>query len=149
MEDGEIRLHNLKYAPGSRKERKRVGRGRSSGHGKTSGRGQKGQKARDTVKPGFEGGQMPLSRRIPKIGGFTPPRRKEFQVVNVSDLERFDEGSVVDPSLLSQTRLIRRKKMVKVLGEGELTKSLTVKAHAFSKTAIEKIEKAGGKAEVI
>ncbi len=152
MEDNDIRLHNLKPPAGSRKDRKRVGRGESAGGGKTSGRGQKGQNARSGShrNPGFEGGQMPLYRRVPKLGGFTPRKRKVYAVVNVSDLQRFDDGLVVDPASLAQAGLIRKEREnVKILGDGELKTSLTVRAHAFTRTAREKIEAAGGKAEVI
>ncbi|MDD5748728.1 MAG: 50S ribosomal protein L15 [Actinomycetota bacterium] len=144
-----MRLHNLKPLPSSRKPPKRVGRGRGSGHGKTSGRGQKGQKARTSLRTGFEGGQMPLFRRLPKLGGFKPVSRTEYQVLNVSDLERFDVGSVVDPDLLVRMRMVRKGELVKILGNGEIEKSLTVKANAFSKSAIEKIKRAGGIVEVI
>jgi large subunit ribosomal protein L15 len=144
-----IRLHNLKPAPGSRKGRKRVGRGESAGGGKTCGRGQKGQKARGKTRPGFEGGQMPLVRRVPKLGGFTPRKRNVFAVVNVSELARF-EGGEVDPAALAAAGLINRERdRVKILGDGELNVSVTVKAHAFTGSAREKIEAAGGKAEVI
>lgn len=152
MEDNEIRLHNLSPAPGSRKDRKRVGRGRSSGTGKTSGRGQKGQKARSGSgnKAGFEGGQMPLLRRIPKLGGFTPRNRKEYAVVNVRELVRFDKDQLVDPEALARAGLIKKDRgAVKILGDGELDRSLTVRAHAFTRAARDKIEAAGGSAEVI
>ncbi len=152
MDDREIRLHNLTPPPGSRKGRKRVGRGRSSGVGKTSGRGQKGQNARSGShsRVGFEGGQMPLFRRVPKFGGFTPRNRKVYAVVNVSDLSRFEKDQVVDPAALAGAGLIRKERdAVKILGDGELTTSLTVRAHAFSRSAREKIEAAGGRAEVI
>lgn len=145
-------LHNLKPAPGSRKDRKRVGRGRSAGGGKTCGRGQKGQNARSGShsKIGFEGGQMPLARRVPKLGGFKPRNRKVYVPVNLSDLERFDPGSVVDPAAMEAAGLIRKAhQRVKVLGGGELTRSLTVRAHAFSGSARERIEAAGGKTEVV
>lgn len=151
-EHDEIRLHNLKPSPGSRRMRKRIGRGRSAGGGKTSGRGQKGQNARSGShsKPGFEGGQMPLFRRVPKLGGFTPRRRKVYAVVNVSDLERFEKDQVVDPALLAHAGLVKKERdSVKVLGDGELKTSLTVRAHAFTRSAREKIESAGGRAEVI
>jgi large subunit ribosomal protein L15 len=151
-EDERIGLHNLKPAPGSRRNRKRVGRGRSAGGGKTAGRGQKGQNSRSGSrrKPGFEGGQMPLLRRIPKLGGFTPRNRKVYAVVNVSDLDRFEKDQVVDPALLAGAGLIRKEReSVKILGDGELKTSLTVRAHAFTRAAREKIEAAGGKAEVI
>ena len=152
MEDHDIRLHNLKPAPGSRKDRKRVGRGRSSGHGKTSGRGQKGQNSRSGShsNPGFEGGQMPLFRRVPKLGGFTPRKRKVYAVVNVSELDRFESEQVVDPASLASAGLIKKEReSVKILGDGELNTGLTVRAHAFTRVAREKIEAAGGKAEVI
>lgn len=144
-----IRLHNLKPAPGSRRERKRVGRGRSGGGGKTCGRGQKGQKARGKTRLGFEGGQMPLVRRVPKLGGFTPRKRNVFAVVNVSELSRF-EGGVVDPAALAAAGLIKKEQdRVKILGDGELSVSVTVKAHAFTGSAREKIEAAGGRVEVV
>lgn len=151
-ENEEIRLHTLKPAPGSRKGRKRVGRGQAAGGGKTAGRGQKGQNSRSGSqrKYGFEGGQMPLFRRVPKLGGFTPRRRVVYSVVNVSDLERFETGQVIDPPALAESGLIKKERdLVKILGDGEITKNLTVKAHAFTKSARGKIEEAGGKAEVI
>lgn len=145
-----MKLHELKPAPGSRHRHKRVGRGHGSGIGKTSGRGTKGTKARGTVPPGFEGGQMPLQRRVPKWGGFTSRDRVEYAVVNVSALsEKFDAGAVVDPAALVASGLTRRKLRVKVLAHGDITKALTVKAHKFSKQAAEKIRAAGGAAEVI
>lgn len=152
-ENDQMRLHNLKPAPGSRKERKRVGRGHSAGGGKRAGRGQKGQKSRSgsNRKPGFEGGQMPLLRRVPKLGGFTPRNRKVYAVVNVSALEdRFEKDGVVDPASLAKAGLIKKEReSVKILGDGELKTSLTVRAHAFTRSAREKIEAAGGTAEVI
>ena len=144
-------LGTLKPAPGSTKKRKRVGRGDGSGHGKTSGRGHKGQGARSggNVPPGFEGGQIPLRRRLPKHG-FHNPFRRESVVVNLGQLEIFDSGSEVTPENLLARRLIRRKgEPVKILSDGSLTKTLTVKAHAFSAKAKEKIESLGGKAEII
>lgn len=153
MEEKEsYRLHNLKPPPNSSKDRKRVGRGRSAGGGKTCGRGTKGQKARSGSKRkiGFEGGQMPLLRRVPKLGGFKPLSRKVYTVVNVRDLDRFEEGTVVDPASLAEAGLIdKEREIVKILGEGEVTKSLQVRANAFSNSAREKIEAAGGSAEVI
>ncbi len=146
-----MKLHELQPAPGSRKKRKRVGRGIGSGHGKTSGRGQKGQKARSGggVRPGFEGGQNPLIRRIPKRG-FTNPHRKEYAIVKVEDLNRFSQGTTVTPDLLKESGLIKQiKDGVKILGNGDLNVSLTVKVHKFTRTAVEKIEAAGGKTEVI
>ena len=144
-------LSNLQPSYGSTQNRKRIGRGHGSGTGKTSGRGHKGQNSRSGggVKPGFEGGQMPLQRRLPKRG-FTPLSRKVYVLVNLRDLELFDTGSVVDLELLGKSGLIGPlKDGVKILGDGELTKSLTVKAHKFSKSAQAKIEAAGGTVEVI
>jgi large subunit ribosomal protein L15 len=146
-----MRLSDLKPASGSTKKRKRVGRGDGSGHGKTSGRGHKGQGARSggNVAPGFEGGQMPLQRRLPKRG-FHNPFRIEIAVVNLAQLETFPGGSEVTPELLAQNGLVRRSdRLVKILGGGSLSKALTVKAHRFSASAKERIEAAGGKAEVI
>jgi large subunit ribosomal protein L15 len=144
-------LSTLKPAAGATKKRKRVGRGDGSGHGKTSCRGHKGQGARSggNVRPGFEGGQMPLVRRIPKHG-FHNPFQQSYVIVNLGQLEIFDSGSEVTPELLFERRLIRRKgEPVKVLADGALTKPLTVKAHAFSSKAKEKLEALKGKAEVI
>lgn len=145
-----MKLHEMKsLAP--RTARKRVGRGPGSGLGKTSGRGQKGQNARSGggVRPGFEGGQTPLARRLPKRG-FTNINRKEYAVVNVEDLNRFKDGTTVTPALLKETGLVRKElNGVKILGNGELTKKLNVTAAKFSKSAVEAIEKAGGKAEVL
>jgi large subunit ribosomal protein L15 len=146
-----MRLDELTPAPGSTKKRKRVGRGNGSGHGKTSGRGHKGQGARSggNTAPGFEGGQMPLQRRLPKRG-FHNPFRVEMAIINLHQLDAFPQGSEVTPELLSQSGLIRSKdRLVKVLGNGSLTKPLTIRAHAFSAQAKEKIEASGGKAEVI
>ncbi|MDD5557568.1 MAG: 50S ribosomal protein L15 [bacterium] len=145
-----MRLHRLGTNPGARKRRKRVGRGPGSGHGKTSCRGHKGQKARSGggVRPGFEGGQMPLVRRIPKRG-FRGPRRVRPEPVNVGALNRFDEGSVVDRAALRARGLIRKSDAaVKVLGEGELGRRLEVVADAFSASARRKIEGAGGTARL-
>jgi len=146
-----MKLHELKPAEGSRKERKRVGRGTSSGWGKTAGRGHKGQKARSGggVRPGFEGGQNPLYRRLPKRG-FTNPNRVEYAEVNLDRLNRFDANTEVTPELLLETGVISSlKDGVKILGNGEVTVALTVKANKFSQSAVEKIEAAGGKTEVI
>lgn len=145
-----MRLEDLKPAKGATKKAKRVGRGPGSGSGKTAGKGHKGQKARSGgVKPaGFEGGQMPLQRRIPKRG-FTNIFRKEYAVVNVSDLAKVT-GNEVTPELLKQNGMVRDlKDGLKVLGMGDLKAKLTVRAHKFSKSAVEKIQAAGGKAEVI
>jgi large subunit ribosomal protein L15 len=146
-----MRLEELKPAEGATKKAKRVGRGVGSGSGKTAGKGHKGQKARSGgVKgPGFEGGQMPLQRRIPKRG-FTNIFRKEYAVVNVSDLAKLGGNDAVTPEMLKQNGLINdMKDGLKVLGMGELKSKLTVRAHKFSKSAVEKIQAAGGKAEVI
>lgn len=146
-----MKLHELQYTEGARKSRKRVGRGTSSGNGKTAGRGQKGQNARSGggKKPGFEGGQTPLFMRLPKRG-FTNYTRKEYAIVNLESLNRFEEGTEVTPELLIETGLVKKVlDGIKVLGDGELNKALTVKAHKFSKSAIAAIEAAGGKTEVI
>ena len=146
-----MKLHELSPNPGSTKEVKRKGRGHGSGNGKTAGKGHEGQNARSGggVRPGFEGGQTTLARRIPKRG-FNNIFATEYAVVNVSDLDRFVDGTVVDTELLIASGLIKKElDGVKVLGNGELTKNLTVKATAFSAAAKEKIEKAGGKAEVM
>jgi large subunit ribosomal protein L15 len=146
-----LKLHELKPAEGSRKERNRVGRGIGSGNGKTSGRGQKGQKARSGggVRPGFEGGQTPLFQRLPKRG-FTNINRKEYAIVNLEKLNRFEDGTEVTPELLLETGVVSNLKAgIKVLGNGTIEKKLTVKAHKFSSSAKEAIEAAGGKTEVI
>ncbi|MCX7819727.1 MAG: 50S ribosomal protein L15 [Kiritimatiellae bacterium] len=147
-----MRLHELKNAPGARRPRKRVGRGESSGHGKTAGRGHKGQHARagSGRRLRFEGGQMPLIRRLPKVG-FSSPNPVEYQPVNVGQLEVFEDGAVVDPTVLRERGLARgpARMRIKVLGDGELTKALTVRAHAFSRSAAAKIAAAGGTAETI
>lgn len=144
-------LSNLKPAPGSTKNRKRIGRGPGSGTGKTSGKGHKGQNARSGggVKPGFEGGQMPLHRRLPKRG-FTSLNKKVYALVNLRDLDVFDAGTVVDIEALGKAGLVGGvKDGVKILADGELGKALTVQAHKFSKSAAAKIEAAGGKTEVL
>ncbi len=146
-----MKLHELSPAPGSVKDVKRIGRGHGSGQGKTAGKGHKGQNARSGggVRPGFEGGQTTLARRIPKRG-FNNIFRTEYATVNVSDLEKFVDGTVVDTELLIASGLIKKElDGVKILGNGELTKNLTVKAAKFTAAAKEKIEKAGGKAEVM
>jgi len=147
-----MKLHELRPAPGARRKAKRVGRGTGSGHGKTSGRGTKGQHSRSGgVKgPGFEGGQTPLQRRLPKRGFNNARFRTAPAAINVEALNRFEAGTVVTPELLVETRVVRdAKNGIKVLGEGELTRALTVRAHAFSKAAAAKIEAAGGTIEVI
>ena len=126
-----------------------MGRGEGGRRGKTAGRGTKGLKARNTLRPGFEGGQTPLSMRIPKLPGFTNPNKEEFAIVNLAALEVFDKGAEVTPEELRSRGLIRHRGRVKVLAQGELDKALNVKAHAFSASAKAKIEKAGGTAEVI
>ena len=146
-----MRLHELKAPAGATSKPKRKGRGTATGQGKTAGRGMNGQNSRSGggTRLGFEGGQMPLYRRIPKRG-FTNIWRKEWAIVHVDDLNKFDNGTEVTPELLVENGLIKKVlDGVKVLGEGTLEKNITVKAHKFSKTAVEKIESAGGKAEVI
>ena len=146
-----MKLHELSPAPGSTKERKRIGRGAGSGQGKTAGKGHKGQKARAGrgMRQGFEGGQMPLYRRIPKRG-FTCINHKDIVAINVSVLDRFEDGAEVTVDTLVECGIVKNPRDgVKILGNGELTKKLTVKANAFSKSAVEKIEALGGKAEVI
>ena len=143
-----MKLHHLRPAKGAKKERTRVGRGRAGARGKTAGRGMKGTGARGTIRAGFEGGQMPLIRRIPKLKGFKNPNRVEFAPVNVEILAKyFDED--VTPEALYRHGLAHKGAKIKVLARGELDKKLTVKAHAFSKAAKEKIEAAGGTAEVL
>lgn len=144
-----MKLHELKPAEGSRQVRNRVGRGTSSGNGKTAGRGQKGQKARGKVRLGFEGGQMPLFRRMPKRG-FKNINRKEYAIVNLETLNKFEDGAEVTTALLVESGIIKDEKDgIKVLGNGTLNKQLTVKASKFSASAKEAIESKGGKAEVI
>ncbi|MDE6599372.1 MAG: 50S ribosomal protein L15 [Oscillospiraceae bacterium] len=146
-----MKIHELSPAAGSVKDVKRVGRGHGSGNGKTAGKGHKGQNARSGggVRPGFEGGQMPLARRIPKRG-FNNIFAEKMTVINVSDLAKFKEGTVVDTDMLKAAGIIKKADIgVKILGKGELNVKLTVQAAAFSASAKEKIEKAGGKAEVM
>jgi large subunit ribosomal protein L15 len=144
-----VKLHDLKPAEGSRKRKQRVGRGDGSGRGKTAGRGTKGTKARGEVPVGFEGGQMPLIRRVPKLKGFTPPRRKHFGAVNVGDLASLNATEIGPDELRASGLVHKRDKLIKVLGVGDISKALTVRAHAFSGTAKSKIESAGGTAETI
>jgi large subunit ribosomal protein L15 len=145
-----FQIQDLKPAPGSTHKRKRVGRGRSSGHGKTCGRGTKGEKARNKIRPGFEGGQMPLQRRLPKLKGFKPRNKKEYQLVNVSKLNVFADGEQVTPEALQAHGLVKGiPRDIKILGAGELERKLTVKAHAFTAGAISKIEARGGSVEVV
>jgi len=141
-----MELHELQTIPGTRKTRKRRGRGQGSGLGKTSGRGQKGQKSRSGYrsKPGFEGGQMPLKLRLPKFG-FTSPNPVDYSIVNIEELEVFPEGTEITPELLRERRIIRNLKLgVKILGRGKIEKKLSVHAHRFSKSARAAIEAAGG-----
>ncbi|KON85792.1 50S ribosomal protein L15 [Sporosarcina globispora] len=146
-----MKLHELKPAEGSRQERKRKGRGIGSGNGKTAGKGHKGQNARSGggVRPGFEGGQTPLFQRLPKRG-FTNINRKEYAVVNLDALNRFEDGAIVTPELLIETGVVSNEKAgIKILAKGKVEKKLTVKAHKFSSAAKEAIEAAGGQTEVI
>ncbi len=145
-------LHNLAPSPGAVKRRKRVGRGVSSGHGKTAGRGTKGQLSRSGggKGPGFEGGQTPLQRRLPKLPGFKNPFKTVYELVNVDQLNAFEAGSEIGPSDLIAKGLIKKDKLpLKILGRGELDRPLTVRAHAFSSSAAKKIEAAGGKVEML
>ena len=146
-----MKLHELQPAPGSKTSPKRLGRGIGSGLGKTSGKGHKGQKARagGGKGPSFEGGQTPLQRRLPKRG-FTNVFAKEYAEVNLAQLNRFEDGTEVTPEMLHDNGVVKNlKDGVKILGQGELTKRLTVKAHGFTKSAVAKVEAAGGKTEVI
>jgi large subunit ribosomal protein L15 len=143
-----LKLHDLQPAPGSKKDRIRVGRGRAGRRGKTAGRGTKGDKARGQVPAGYEGGQMPLHMRLPKLPGFRNPNKITYNVVNLDILEAFD-GTTIDPEALRSKGLVRKKGLVKVLGAGEITKAVTIKAHAFSQSAVGKIEAAGGTTEVL
>jgi large subunit ribosomal protein L15 len=146
-----MKLHELTYTEGARKDSKRLGRGQGSGQGKTAGKGHKGQNARSGggVALGFEGGQTPIYRRIPKRG-FTNIHRVEYAIVNVEQLNRFENGVEVSPELLIETGIVKKEyNGIKILGVGTLEKKLTVKAHKFSKSAVTLIEQAGGKVEVI
>ncbi len=144
-----MKLHELAPAPGSKKDAVRIGRGRAGRRGKTAGRGQKGAKARSNIPPGYEGGQMPIHMRLPKLPGFKNFGRVEYTVVNVGDLGRFEAGSEVDADQLRSHGIVKKSGFVKVLGTGELPHALKVKAHAFSASARAKIEAAGGSAELI
>jgi large subunit ribosomal protein L15 len=144
-----MKIHDLVPAPGSRRDARRVGRGIGGKGGKTAGRGSKGQGARGTVPVRFEGGQTPLHRRTPKARGFNNPFRVEYHVVNLELLENFDAGADVSPESLRERGLVAKQGLVKVLGRGELTKKLTVSAHAFSGSATRAIEAAGGTVSVI
>lgn len=144
-----MKLHHLRPPPGSKQRKQRVGRGESGRRGKTAGRGTKGQKARGSVPAYFEGGQMPLYRRTRKLKGFHNRNKEYFALVNVERLGDFPANSTVTPDDLRSRGMVKKRGRVKVLGQGELDRSLTVKAHAFSLGAVEKIQAAGGKAEVI
>jgi large subunit ribosomal protein L15 len=143
-----VKIHDLKPPAGSTRGRRRVGRGIAGKGGKTAGRGTKGQGARGNVKPGFEGGQLPLTQRVPKLKGFTNPFRVSYTVVNLDDLEGFP-GDVVSPETLRNAGLVHKHGLVKVLGRGELTRKLTVSAHGFSAAAARAIEAAGGSADTL
>jgi large subunit ribosomal protein L15 len=143
-----MKVHDLKPPTGSTRPKRRVGRGTAGKGGKTAGRGMKGQGARNNIKPGFEGGQMPLARRVPKLKGFKNPFRVEYAVVNLDTLEAF-EGDQVDPDVLRARGLVAKQGMVKVLGRGQLSRALQVKAHAFSKSAEQAITAAGGSVEIL
>jgi large subunit ribosomal protein L15 len=143
-----MKVHDLHPAPGSTKPKRRVGRGIGGKGGKTAGRGTKGQGARNNIKPGFEGGQLPLAMRVPKLKGFKNPFRVEYNVINLDAIEAFD-GDEVSPQSLRAKGLVHKHGLVKVLGRGELTRAVTVKAHGFSKSAVEAIKAAGGSVEVI
>jgi len=146
-----MKLHELTAVEGSTKERKRIGRGHGSGQGKTAGKGHKGQKARSggSIRPGFEGGQMPLQRRVPKRG-FNNIFAKKIVAINVSDLNKFEDGAEVDAQTLVNVGIVKKEyDGIKILGNGEISKKLTVKVAAYSESAKQKIEAAGGKAEVV
>jgi large subunit ribosomal protein L15 len=143
-----MKVHDLQPAPGSRKRKIRVGRGTAGRRGKTAGRGTKGQGARDTIPVGFEGGQLPLAQRVPKLKGFKNPFRVEYTVVNLDALQAFD-GDVVNPDTLREKGLVHKRGLVKVLGRGELSRAVRVSAHAFSKSAEAAITGAGGSVEVL
>jgi large subunit ribosomal protein L15 len=143
------KIHDLKPAKGAKRAPRRLARGIGGKGGKTAGRGMKGQNARGSVKPGFEGGQTPLARRTPKAKGFRNPFRVEYHVVNLDTLEGFDAGATVDPESLRAKGLVAKRGLVKVLGRGKLTKGVTVKAHGFSAAAKQAIESAGGSTEVL
>jgi large subunit ribosomal protein L15 len=143
-----VKIHELTPAPGSTRARRRVGRGIAGKGGKTAGRGTKGAGARDNPKPGFEGGQLPLTQRIPKLKGFKNPFRVEYTIVNLAALERLG-ASEVNPDVLRQAGLVHKRGLVKVLGVGELTKRVNVSAHAFSASAAAAIEAAGGSTHIL
>ena len=144
-----MKLHHLRPAPGSKKRKIRVGRGEAGRRGKTAGRGTKGTKARSKVRPGFEGGQTPLQRRLPKLRGFKSRNKEIFAVINVERLNEFDAGTDVTVETLRASGMVKHRGGIKVLGEGEIDRALTVHAHRFSNSAIEKIKAAGGSVEVV
>jgi large subunit ribosomal protein L15 len=144
-----MKLHHLRPAEGSKKRKIRVGRGEAGRRGKTAGRGTKGLKARSKVRPGFEGGQTPLLKQMPKLKGFKNPNREEFTVLNVERLNAFDAGSTVTPAEMRDAGLAKKRGKIKVLGQGDIEVALTVKAHAFSSGADAKIKAAGGTVELI
>ena len=143
-----MKVHDLKPVPGSNRAKRRVGRGIAGRRGKTAGRGMKGQGARNNIKPGFEGGQLPLMQRIPKLKGFKNPFRVEYNPVNLDVIEGFD-GDEITPETLRDKGLVHKHGLVKVLGRGSLTRKVTVRAHAFSKSAEQAITAAGGSVEVL
>jgi len=145
----QLKLHHLRPAEGSKQKKIRVARGESGRRGKTAGRGTKGLKARSTVRPGFEGGQTPLQMRIPQLRGFKRHNREDFTVVNVGSLSGFRKGSTVSVDDLRAKGLVKKRGKIKVLGEGDLDKTLTIEAHAFSGSARQKIESAGGTCVVV
>ncbi len=144
-----MKLHHLKPAPGAKTRKRRVGRGEAGRRGKTAGRGTKGTGARSKLRPGFEGGQLPIARRVPKLRGFNRANKEYFALVNVGRLGEFPAKSIIGPDELRAAGLIKKRGRVKVLGEGELDRAITVRAHAFSLGAVEKIQAAGGSAEVV
>ena len=144
-----MKLHHLRPALGSKKRKTRVGRGEAGRRGKTAGRGTKGTKARSKVRPGFEGGQTPLQRRLPKLRGFKSRNKEIFAVINVERLNEFDAGTDVTVETLRASGMVKHRGRIKVLGEGEIDRALTVHAHRFSNSAIEKIKAAGGSVEVV
>lgn len=144
-----MKLHHLKPAAGAKTRKRRVGRGEAGRRGKTAGRGTKGTGARNKLRPGFEGGQLPLARRVPKLRGFNRANKEYFALVNVGRLGDFPAKSTIGPDELRAAGLVKKRGRVKVLGEGEMENALTVRAHAFSLGAVEKIKAAGGTAEVI
>jgi large subunit ribosomal protein L15 len=144
-----VKLHELAPAPGARQRKIRVGRGRAGRRGKTAGRGTKGARARGEIPARYEGGQIPLHMRVPKLPGFKPINRVEYTVINLDKLNDFEPGASVTPELLRSRGMVRKKGPVKVLGRGEISKALQVQANAFSSTAVSKIEAAGGSTEVV